>query len=117
VRFLLRMLVSAAVIFGVAYLTNGYLVPEMPFVTALALAIVLALVNAVIKPIVSLIALPVTILTLGLFSLVINALMLYLGEIVVAVGSTGFWRTVLAALVISIVTSLLTRLVIDRDEE
>lgn len=117
VRFLLRMLVSAAVIFGVAYLTHGYLVPEMPLVTALALAIVLALVNAIIKPLVSLIALPVTIITLGLFSLVINALMLYLGEIVVGVGTTGFWRTVLAALVISIVTSLLTRLVIDRDEE
>ena len=84
--------------------------------TAILLAVVLALVNAVIKPIVSIIALPVTFLTLGLFALVINALMLYLGEIIVGVGATGFFRTVLAALVISIVTSLFTSL-LERDEE
>ncbi len=114
-RFLVRMLVSAAVIFGVASLTHGYLVPQMPFLTALALAVVLALVNAVIKPVVSLVALPVTFLTLGLFALVINALMLYLGESIVGVGATGFFRTVLAAIVISVITSLVTSL-LERDE-
>jgi putative membrane protein len=114
-RFLLRMLVSAAVIFGVAYFSKGTLLPGMPFVTALVLALVLALVNAIIKPLVSLLALPITIVTLGLFSLVINALMLLLAEAIVGLPSPGFLPTLLAALVIAIVTSVFTRL-LDSDD-
>lgn len=110
-RFLLRMLVSAAVIFGVAYFSRGALVPAMEPITALVLAVVLALVNAIIKPLVSLLALPVTIVTLGLFSLVINALMLWLAELVAGVGTSGFLPTVLAALIIAVLTSVLTRVV------
>jgi putative membrane protein len=105
------MLVSAAVIFGVAYFSHGLLMPEMPFVTALVVAVVLALVSAIIKPIVGLLALPITILTLGLFSLAINASMLWLAERIVGLASPGFWPTVLAAFVISAVTAVLTRLV------
>lgn len=115
-RFLLRMLVSAAVIFGVARYSGGALVPEMSFTNALVLALVLALVNALIKPVVHLLSLPITIVTLGLFSLVINALMLLLAEAIVGVDSPGFWPTLLAALVISVVTSVFTRL-IDSDDD
>ncbi len=114
-RFILRMLVSAAVIFGVAYFSHGALVPEMQPATALAVAVVLAVVNVDVEPVVSLLALPVTIVTLGLFSLVVNALMLLLAEFVVGVASPGFWPTLLAALVISVVTAVLTRL-LDSDD-
>ncbi len=110
-RFILRMVISAAVIFGVAYFSHGALVAEMPFATALVVAVVLALVNAVVKPIVSLLALPVTIVTLGLFSLVINALMLWLAEAIVHLPNPGFLPTMLAAVIIAVVTAVLTRLV------
>ena len=107
-KFLLRMLISAVAIFGVAYVSEGALLAPMDFwPTAVIAAVVLALVNAVVKPIVSLLALPVTLLTLGLFSLVINAAMLYLAAAVVpGFDTVGFWQTVLAALIIALVSSI-----------
>lgn len=109
-RFVLRLLISAVVIFGVSYLSKGILLEVDSIGWALLMAFVLGIVNAVIKPVISLLSLPVTILTLGLFSLVINALMLAASAAVVpGVRTTGFWSTILAALVISAVTSLLTR--------
>lgn len=115
-KFLLRMLISAAAIFGVAYLSNGWLLEVDAFwPSAVIAAVLLALVNAIVKPIVHLLSLPITILTLGLFSLVISALMLYLvAALVDGVNTTGFLQTVLAALVISVVTSVGTAL-FDKD--
>jgi len=108
-RFFLRMLIAGAVIFGVSYFSGGALLEVDTFVWALVMALALGLVNAVIKPLISFFALPVTIITLGLFSLLINAAMLALAAAVVpGVRTTGFWATVLAALIISIVTSLTT---------
>lgn len=108
-RFLVRMLVSAATLFGVAYLSGGALMRVESPLVALVAALVLAVVNAVVKPIAQLVALPVTILTLGLFALVVNALMLYIvAWLVPGFHLIGFWQTVLAALIVSIVTSVLT---------
>lgn len=111
-KFVLRMLISAAAIFGVAYLSGGWLLDVDAFwPSAVIAALLLAVVNAVIKPVVHVLSLPVTILTLGLFALVINALMLYLvAGLVPGVTTTGFVQTVLAALTISIVTSVGTSL-------
>lgn len=115
-RFLLRLLISAGVIFGVAYLSDGALLqltgdPRQQLVTALIAAVVLTVVNIVVKPVVHLFSLPVTILTLGLFSLVINAFMLYIVDWVVPGFSlVGFWRTVIAALVMGIATGILIKL-------
>jgi len=115
-KFILRMLISAVAIFGVAYLSGGWLLQVDQFwPTAVIAALVLALVNAIIKPVVSILSFPVTILTLGLFSLVINAAMLYLAAFFVnGVHTTGFFRTVLAAIIISIITSVGSSL-IDKD--
>ncbi len=108
VKFLLRMAVSAAAIFGVAYLSGGWLLQVDSFWPAAVIAAVaLGLVNAIVKPIVSLLSLPITILTLGLFSLVINAGMLYLVAAVVdGVHTTGFLQTVLASVIIAIASSV-----------
>lgn len=109
-RFVLRMLVSAATLFGVAYLSGGALLEVDSPTAAVIAAVVLAIVNAVVKPVVHLVALPVTIVTLGLFALVVNALMLYLvAWLVPGLAIVGFWQTVLAAVVISLVTSFLTK--------
>lgn len=109
IRFIIRLLISGIVIFAVSYLSQGRLLQVDGFWWAVLLAFVLGVVNAIIKPIISLLSLPVTILTLGLFSLVINALMLALAAALVGgVTTTGFWATILAALIISVVTSLAT---------
>lgn len=107
-KFLVRMLISAAAIFGVAYLSNQWLLQVDEFwPDAVLAALVLAIVNAVVKPIVHILSLPVTILTLGLFSLVISALMLYLvAAVVPGVHTTGFLQTLLSALIIAAVTSI-----------
>ncbi len=108
-RFIIRLLISGAVIFGVSYLSGGTLLQVDSFGWAVALAFVLGVVNAIIKPVVALFALPVTILTLGLFSLLINAAMLSLATMAVpGVSTTGFWATILASIIISVVTSLAT---------
>lgn len=116
-KFIIRMLISAAAIFGVAYLSNGWLLQVDEFwPSAVLAALVLALVNAIVKPIVHVLSLPVTCLTLGLFSLVINAGMLYIVAWVVdGVAITGFWQTVLAAAIIAVITSASTSLVDDKD--
>lgn len=114
-KFVLRMVVSAAVIFGVAYLSDGWLLSVDGFVAALWAALVLAVVNAFVRPVVKILSLPITILTLGLFALVVNAAMIYLvAWVVPGVDTTGFLPTIVAAIIISVVTSLFTRL-IDKD--
>jgi putative membrane protein len=102
------MAISAAAIFGVAYLSNEWLLKVDSFwPAAVVAALVLAVVNAIVKPVVSFLSLPVTFLTLGLFSLVINAGMLYLvAWIVDGVHTTGFIQTVLAAIIIAVASSI-----------
>ncbi|MFA6429559.1 MAG: phage holin family protein [Patescibacteria group bacterium] len=76
--FLLRLLLNALTVLLVAYVVPGVVVSS--FFVALIAALVIGFVNAIIRPIVSLLSLPVTLLTLGLFTLVINALMFWLAS-------------------------------------
>jgi putative membrane protein len=100
---LARWLLNAAALLLVAYLYPGVMVET--FFAALIAALVLGLINAVVRPILVLLTLPVTILTLGLFLFVINALLFWLvAEIVQGFRVTGFG----AALVGSILYSLIT---------
>lgn len=114
-KFILRMVISAAAIFGVAYVSEGALLKPMEFwPTAVLGALVLALVNATIRPVVKLLALPVTLLTLGLFSLVINAAMLYIvAWIVPKFDLVGFLPTVAVSLILAIVNAVAST-VLDR---
>ena len=112
VRFLLRMAITAVGVLVVAYLGLIKLAgfgPGLPltwsaFGTAFLFAIVLGLVNAVIKPIVQLLALPISILTLGLFSLLVNLGMFYLAAAFIpgVTADSGFWLTGAAAIVVAV---------------
>ena len=108
-KFILRVLITGGVIFGVSYLLPS-LIRVADFQSAVLAALVLAIVNAIIRPIVSVLSLPITILTLGLFTLVINALMLYIVAAVIGPGFRlqGFWQAIIAALIISIVSTWLS---------
>jgi len=114
-KFILRMLISAAALFGVAYLSGQALLQVDNFWPAAVIAaVVLAFANAIIKPIVKLFALPITILTLGLFSLVINAGILYLvAALVDGVHTTGFLQTIIASVLIAIVSGVGSKLIED----
>lgn len=100
---LARWIINAAALLLVAYLYPGVTV-ESFFAAAMA-ALVLGLVNALVRPLLVLLTLPVTILTLGLFLFVINALLFWLvAEIVQGFQVTGF----MAALIGSVLYSLIT---------
>ena len=102
---LARWLLNAIALLLVAYLYAG--VEISGFGAALVAALVLGLINAVVRPLLVLLTLPVTVLTLGLFLFVINALLFWLvAEIVGGFRVTGF----VAALVGSILYSLITLL-------
>jgi len=98
-----RWIVNAAALLLVAYLYPGVHVDG--FLPALGAALVLGLVNAVIRPILVLLTLPATLLTLGLFLFVINALLFWLvAEIVHGFTVTGFWAALLGSILYSVIT-------------
>jgi putative membrane protein len=113
-RFLLRLILNAVAILVAAYLIPGIYVasPGAALVAALALAIV----NAIVRPVLLLLTLPLTILTLGLFIFVINAICLAIvAWVVPGFGVSGFGAALLGALVISLVSWLLSSLLIDKN--
>jgi putative membrane protein len=106
---LLAWLINAVALMAVAYLLPGIAVDN--FVTALVAALVLGLVNAVIKPILILLTLPATLLTLGLFIFVINGLMFWaVGSFVAGFTVSGFWPGVFGAIFYSIASWALSTL-------
>ncbi len=107
-NFLIRILVVAAVSFGLAHVLNGIHVTD--FWTALVFAIVLALLNMFIKPLLILFTLPVTFVTLGLFLFVINALVVLLAsKFVDGFSIDNFWWALLFSIILSIITSVLDK--------
>lgn len=102
-KFLLKLLFNALAILLTAYFIPGIIV--LNFFAALVMAVILSLVNILIKPIVSFLTKPLKILTLGLFALVINALMLLLASYFVnGVYINSFASAFWGALIISIVS-------------
>ncbi|MER3425379.1 MAG: hypothetical protein C4293_21240 [Nitrospiraceae bacterium] len=96
---------------GVAVFLAGQIIPGIQvdtFGAGLAAAILLALLNALVRPILYLFSLPLIILTLGLFMVVINALLLHIvAWLVKGFTVTGFWPSFWGALLISIVSTIL----------
>jgi putative membrane protein len=106
-KLILRILASAAIIMITSYILPGVHVDE--FLTAILVAIVLALLNFFVKPLLIILTIPFTILTFGLFLLVINAMIILLADYLI--GSRfevdGFWWALLFSLIISLFNSLL----------
>ncbi|OGF28087.1 hypothetical protein A2303_00760 [Candidatus Falkowbacteria bacterium RIFOXYB2_FULL_47_14] len=97
-----RWLIYSLVVWGVCSLLPGISVKD--FWTAMLVAALMGVINLFVKPLLILITLPVTIVTMGLFLFVINALMLMLASTIVnGFIIVNFWAALLASLVISIV--------------
>ncbi|MDR5693695.1 MAG: phage holin family protein [Armatimonadota bacterium] len=106
--FILRWLVNGVAIYLTTRIVPGISVPD--FLGALLAALVLGVVNAVIRPLVLLLTLPINILTLGLFTLLVNTLMLYLVAALTPLRLSGFWSAFLGALLISTISLILMRI-------
>lgn len=107
---LITLLINAFTIFLIARFLPGVSVDT--FWTALVVAVILGLVNTIIKPILVLLTLPITILTLGLFYFVINAVMVLLVDLLIPGFSvSGFLSALIFSLLVSIVGSTLNSLV------
>ncbi len=105
-RILVKLLVNAFAVMVAAYVLPG--VRLEGYFAAMVVAVVLGVLNSVVKPLLHLFALPITILTLGLFSLVINAAVIMLADFLVRGFSVdGFWWALGFSLVLSLVSSLL----------
>jgi len=112
-RLLLVWVLNAIALLAVAYLYPGVQVQDWK--SAAIAALVLGLVNTLVKPILVLLTLPVTILTLGLFLLVLNALLFWgVSEVVSGFHVNGFWAAVIGALLYSAIGWLLSKLLPDR---
>jgi putative membrane protein len=108
-RLFIRWILSAIALLLVAYLVPGITVSG--FFSALIAALILGLINALIKPILVLLTLPINILTLGLFTLVINALLFWFGSAVVKGFSVaGFWPAFWGALVLWLINWIIAEL-------
>lgn len=105
-NFLIRLVVTALAAMITAYLLPGVSIRN--FVSALVLALVLAILNLLVKPILVILTLPATIFTLGLFLLVINALIILLASsLVKGFKVDGFWWALAFSLVLTIVNGIM----------
>ena len=107
-KFLVQLVISTLAVLITAYLLPHVSIDDNSFFTALVVAAVLAFLNAVVKPIMIILTIPVTIFSFGLFLLVINALIILLAaKLVDGFHVDGFWWALLFSLILSITTSVL----------
>jgi putative membrane protein len=105
--FLIRLVVNAVALICVTYIVPGIHVSGLG--GAIIAALILGVVNAILRPILVVLSLPLELLTLGLFTLVINALLFWLvGALHVGLTVDGFWPAFWGAIVMAIVSWILS---------
>lgn len=105
-KILIKWLISALAILVTAYLLPG--VHVAGFITALVVAVVLGIVNGLVRPVLVILTLPLTIITFGLFFLVLNTLLLLLSAAIVpGFALDGFWWALAFGIVLALVNAVL----------
>lgn len=121
-RLLIRWLIAALALFVAAWIVPGIKVAPNAWWVYAVMAVILGLVNALIRPLLKLLSCGLIILTLGLFTLVINALTLWLASSIavhwfhVDFVVRGFWAAFWGALIVSISTVVMSALFKDREK-
>jgi putative membrane protein len=116
-KLLIRWVITSFSLFVAAWLVPGIRVEGRGWTVFAAMAIIVGLVNATVRPLLKLLSCPLIILTLGLFALVINGFALWLASAIavswfhVGFYVDGFWAAFFGALIVSIVSMILTVLV------
>ena len=107
---LLVWILNAVALLVVAYVLPGFVVAS--FGSAMLAALVLGLINSLVKPFLILLTLPITIITLGLFLIVLNALMFWFaGSVLKVFQVNGFWWAVGGAILYSLISGFLSNLI------
>lgn len=105
-KTLLKIFLTALAVLVIEYLLKGVTVDSLT--SAILVAIVLGLLRVIVKPVFVILTLPITVITLGLFLFVINALIVLLaGNIVPGFAISGFWTALLFSLLLSLFQSVL----------
>lgn len=105
-NFIIQLLITAVVAYFLPYVLKG--IQFDSFSTAIIFALVLAVLNVIVKPILSILGLPLTIITLGFFALVINAVIILLAaKFVTGMHVESFWWAFFFSIALSVLTSLL----------
>ncbi len=113
-NFIIRLLITAVVAYGLSMVLSGVHIPK--FTDAIIFVLLLALLNMLIKPLLVLFTLPITVVTLGLFLFVINAIIILVADkFMDGVTIDGFWWALLFSLLLSMVSSLLQSLLGKKD--
>ncbi len=117
--FLIRLLVNAAALWAATWIVPG-VTSSGGLLRLLAVALVFGVVNATIRPLAKILTFPIILLTLGLFALVINGLMLLLTSALsnafgLGFHVSGFWAAFWGAIVVSLVSAVLSVVVPERD--
>lgn len=100
------LLINTLSIFAVSYILTGIHVDSI--MTALVLAIIMAVLNITVRPLLVIITIPLTLLTFGLFLLVVNVLVLYVAEMLIGGFSIdGFWWALLFSVLVTFVNGVL----------
>ena len=109
-RFLINLLITAVAVYIISKFLHPHVVINS-FTTAIIFALVLAFLNAIVKPLIIILTLPVTIITLGLFLLVINVLIILLADhFVSGINIDGFLWAFVFGLLLSILSTILNKL-------
>lgn len=122
-KLLIRWAITAFALFVAAWLVPGIAVDSSGWVIYAAMAVILGLVNAVVRPILKLLTCPLILLTLGLFTLVINALTLWLSSLIAVnwfnldFRVQNFWAALLGSVIVSIVSVALSIFVKDDEKK
>ena len=105
-KLLLHLVISTLAVLVAANILDGVTVETTT--TAVVVAIVLGILNSFVRPVLQILALPITILTLGFFYLVINVFMVYIAEFMIGgFAVDGFFTALLFSIIVSLVSSLL----------
>ena len=108
-NFLLRLLITAAIAYVLSKILTGIHIAD--FKVAVIFALVLAFLNAIVKPILILFTLPITIITLGIFLFVINALIILLAaRIMDGFKVDGFWWALIFSIILSVFSGAVQKL-------
>lgn len=103
-------ILNAVALLAVAFVLPGIVIAS--FWSAMMAALVLGLINALVKPLLILLTLPITIVTMGIFLLVLNALLFWFaGSLFKGFQVQGFWWAVIGALLYSVISSLFSMLI------
>lgn len=115
-KLLIKLLLNGLAVFAMAALLPDNGIAISGYWYAIIVAIVLAVLNTFLKPLLVLFTIPITVVTLGLFLLVIDALILWLaGSLLDGFYVNGFWWALLGSLILALITSVLERLVYDEE--